>query len=127
MKTHEQTRNNKRTKMERFDWFIERGQTRVCFGWLTERSGEKPSCPKNFLEINRYFALTSYCYKTIGQSNNAFFFGGKTKRPCFDLFIHWLIKQITNPYRNHFLRSCENRSKQIETTQLINFYKELKK
>ena len=23
------------------------------------------------------------------------FFGGKTKRPCFDLFIHWLIKQIT--------------------------------
>ena len=30
------------------------------------------------------------------------FFGGKTKRPCFDLFIHWLIKQITNTYRNHF-------------------------
>ena len=26
--------------------------------------------PENFLEINRYFALTSYC-KTIGQSNNA--------------------------------------------------------
>ena len=24
------------------------------------------------------------------------FFGGKTKSPCFDLFIHWLIKQITN-------------------------------
>ena len=22
------------------------------------------------------------------------FFGGKTKRPCFDLFIHWLIKQL---------------------------------
>ena len=27
--------------------------------------------PENFLEINRYFALTSYC-NTIGQSNNAF-------------------------------------------------------
>ena len=36
------------------------------------------------------------------------FFGGKTKRPCFDLFNHWLIKQITNTYRNHFSRSCEN-------------------
>ena len=33
------------------------------------------------------------------------FFGGKTKRPCFNLFIHWLIKQITNTYRNHFSRS----------------------
>ena len=38
------------------------------------------------------------------------FFGGKTKRPCFDLFIHWLIKQITNTYRNQFSRSYENRS-----------------
>ena len=26
------------------------------------------------------------------------FFGGKTKSPCFDLFTHWLIKQITNTY-----------------------------
>ena len=38
------------------------------------------------------------------------FFGGKTKSPCFDLFIHWLIKQITNTYRNHVSRSYENRS-----------------
>ena len=38
------------------------------------------------------------------------FFGGKTKSPWFDLFIHWLIKQITNTYRNHFSRSHENRS-----------------
>ena len=38
------------------------------------------------------------------------FFGGKTKRPCLDLFIHWLIKQMTNTYRNHFSRSYENRS-----------------
>ena len=38
------------------------------------------------------------------------FFGGKTKSPCFDLFIHWLIKQITNTYWNHFSRSYENRS-----------------
>jgi len=61
----EQNRKNKRTEIERFDWFIEQIQKRVAFGWLSERSGE------NFLEINRYFALTSYCH-TIGQSNNAF-------------------------------------------------------
>ena len=71
MKTREQNRNNKRTEIERFDWFIEQIQTRVAFGWLSERSGEKTSCPKNALEINRHFALTSH-YNTIGQSNNAF-------------------------------------------------------
>ena len=110
MKTREPNRNNKRTEIERFDWFIERIHTDLAFGWLSERSAEKTSCPKNFLEI----ALTSYC-NTIGQSNNAFyilgfFFGGKTKSPCFVLFIHWLIKQVTNTYGNHFSRSYENRS-----------------
>ena len=64
------TEKNKRTKKERFEWFIERIQTSVAFGWLSERSGEKTSCPKNFLEINRYFALTSY-RNTIGQLINA--------------------------------------------------------
>ena len=43
MKTREQNRNNKRTEIERFDWFIERIQTRVAFGWLSERSGELSS------------------------------------------------------------------------------------
>ena len=41
------------------------------------------------------------------------FFGGKTKSACFDLFIHWLIKQMTSTYRNHFSRSYENRSIRI--------------
>ena len=48
MKTREQNRNNKRTEIERFDWFIERTQTRVAFGWISERSGEKTSCPITF-------------------------------------------------------------------------------
>ena len=48
MKTPEQNRNNKRTKKERFDWFIELIQTRMVFGWLRERSGEKTSCPRTF-------------------------------------------------------------------------------
>ena len=40
--------------------------------WLVKRTlGWKNFMPENFLEINRYFALTSY-YNTIGQSNNAF-------------------------------------------------------
>ena len=61
IKTREQNRNIKLTEIERFDWFIERIQTRVAFGSLHDNS----------LEINRYFALTKYC-NTIGQSNNAF-------------------------------------------------------
>ena len=48
MKSREQNRKNKRTEIERFDWFIERIQTRVAFGWLSERSGEKTSCPRTF-------------------------------------------------------------------------------
>ena len=70
---------------------------------------------ENFLEINGYFALTSYC-NTIGHWNNAFSMlgfslaGKRLKSPCFDLFIHWLMKQMTNTYRNHFSRSYENRS-----------------
>ena len=53
MKTREQDINNKRTKIERFDWFVERIQTRVAFGWLSERSDEKASCmPMNFLDTS---------------------------------------------------------------------------
>ena len=48
MKTREQNRNKKRAEIERFDWFIERIQTRAAFGWLSERSGEKTSCPRTF-------------------------------------------------------------------------------
>ena len=40
--------------------------------WLVQRTfGWRNLMPENFLEINRYFDLTSYC-STIGQSNNAF-------------------------------------------------------
>ena len=46
MKMREQNRNNKRTEIERFDWFIERIQTRVAFDWLRAASCEKTSCPR---------------------------------------------------------------------------------
>ena len=36
------------------------------------------------------------------------FLGGKTKSACFEIFIHWLIKQIMNTYQNYFSRSYEN-------------------
>ena len=36
MKTCKQNRNNKLTDIECFDWFIERIQTHVAFGWLSE-------------------------------------------------------------------------------------------
>ena len=48
MKTRGQNRNNKRTEIERFDWFIERIQTRVAFRWLSERSGKKLHARRTF-------------------------------------------------------------------------------
>ena len=48
MKTREQNWNNNRKEIERFDWFIDRIQTRVAFDWLSESSGEKISCPGTF-------------------------------------------------------------------------------
>ena len=47
IKTREQNRNNKRTEIERFDWFIERIQMRVAFGWLSKRSGKITSYPRS--------------------------------------------------------------------------------
>ena len=58
MESRKENRNNKRTEIERFHWFSERIQTRV-------------TARVNFIAINGYFTLTSYC-NTIGQSNNAF-------------------------------------------------------
>ena len=46
-------------------------------------------------------------------------FGGKIKSPCFDLFIPWLIKQITKTYRNHFSRSYENRSNMLSNVRIF--------
>ena len=45
MKTRAQNRNNKRTEIHRFDWFIKRTQTRMVFLCF---SGEKTSCPRTF-------------------------------------------------------------------------------
>ena len=60
MKTREQNRNNKRTE-KRFDWFIEQIQTARGFCLVKRTLGWKNFTPEKFIEINRYFALTSYC------------------------------------------------------------------
>ena len=103
------TKQKQQTNGNRAIWLVYRTDTNACGFWLVKRTlGWKTSCP-------RTFALTSYC-NTIDQCLLLIrvFFGGKTKSPCFDLFIHWLIKQITNTYRNHFSRSYENRSNSDE-------------
>ena len=48
LKTHKQNRNNKRTEIEEFDWFIKRIQMHVTFGWLSKCSSEKTSLPRTF-------------------------------------------------------------------------------
>ena len=100
----------KRTEIERFNWFIERIQPRVAFGWLSERVKKRHAreLSRNQPILRFDFILQhdwpiEQCLLHIRA-----FFGGKRKRPCFDLAIHWLIKQITNTYRNHFSRSYEN-------------------
>ena len=113
MKTREQNRNSKRTEIERFDWFIERIQSRVAFGWLSERSGKKLHARElsRNQSILRFDVILQHDWP-IEQCllHIRVFFGGKTKSPCFDLFIRWLMKQMTNTYRNQFSKSYENRS-----------------
>ena len=113
MKTYEQNRNNRRAEIERFDWFVERIQAQRGF-WLIKRTlrwknfvSEELSRNQSKLRFNvtlqRHWPIEQYLLHI------RVFFGGKTKSPCFDLFIHWLIKQITNTYGKHFSRSYENR------------------
>jgi len=86
--------------LERSDWFIERIQTSVAFGWLSERLGEKTYHARELSknqQILRFDVILQHDWP-VEQCllHIRVFFGGKTKRPCFDLFIHWLMKQITN-------------------------------
>ena len=73
MTKHELNRNNKRTEIEQFDWFIERIQTRLAFGRLSERSDEKTSCLRTF---------------------------SKSIDTCFDVILQqdWPIEQCLPPY-----------------------------
>ena len=100
------TKQEQQTNRNRAIWLAYRTDTNARGFWLVKRTLRwKNVIPENFLKINRYFALTSYC-NTIGQSNNAFSILGFSlagKRRG-----HVFIKQITNTYRNHFSRSYKN-------------------
>ena len=66
------TKQEQQTNRNRAIWLAYRTDTNARGFWLVKRTlGWKNVIPENFLKINRYFALTSYC-NTIGQSNNAF-------------------------------------------------------
>ena len=105
MKTYEQNRNNKRTQTERFDWFIERIQTRVALFWLSEARAKKfhareLSRSQLMLRIDlilQHDWPIEQCLLHIRVS-----LAGKRK---VHVFIHWLVKQITKTYRNYFSRS----------------------
>ena len=109
MKTREQNRNNKRTEIELFDSFIERIQTPVAFGWNANALVKNHHAQ----ELSRNQPI--FHFDVILQHDwpieqCLLHFGGKTKGLCFNLLIHWLTKQITNTFQNHFSRSSENRS-----------------
>ena len=66
------TNQKQQTNGNRANWLVYRTDTNARGFWLAKRTlRRKNFMPENFTEINRYFALTSYC-NTIGQSNNAF-------------------------------------------------------
>ena len=62
------TKQKQQTNGNRAIWLVYRTSG---FSLVKRTLRWKNFMPENFLEINRYFALTSYC-NTIGQSNNAF-------------------------------------------------------
>ena len=111
MKTREQ--NKQQSNRNRAIRLVYRTDTNARGVWLVKRTLRwKNFMPVNFLRMNRYFAWSHTATRLANRCllHIRVFFGGKSKSPCFDLFIHWLIKQITNTYGNHFSRSYENRS-----------------
>ena len=102
MKTREQNRNNERTEIERFDWFIERTQTRVAFGKKKKKLHANQSKLRFDVILQPDWPIEQ-CLLHIRV-----FFGGKTKSPCFDLFRHPLAdsdktnnEHLANIFQGH--------------------------
>ena len=92
VKTREQNRNNKRSKIERFDSLVERIQTRVRFGWLSKRLAEKLSRNQSIL---RFDVIPQHDWP-IEQCllHTEIFFGRKTRSLC--LIFHPLGDKTNN-------------------------------
>ena len=110
------TKQKQQTNGNRSIWLVCQGTDTNARGfWLVKRMlGWKNVMPEDLSRNQSIFALTSYC-NTICQSNNGFSILGislawKQRVHVLIIFIHWLIKEITITYRNHFSWSYENRS-----------------
>ena len=91
------TKQKQQTNGNRAIWLAYRTDTNTRGFWLVKRT----LMWKNFMpkELSRNHSIL--CFDVILQHDWPIeqwllhirvFFGGKTKSPCFDLFIHWLIK-----------------------------------
>ena len=74
-------------------WLVYWTDTNARGFWLVKRThGWKNSMPENSIlyidVILQHDRPIEQCLQHIRV-----FFGGKTKSPCFEVFIHWLIKQ----------------------------------
>ena len=114
-----QTKQKQQKNGNRAIWLVYRTDTNAPGFWLVKRTlGWKNFMPEE---------LSRNCFDVILQHDWSIeqcllhirvFFGDKTKSPCFFLFNHWLIKQMTNTYRNHFSRTYENHSNEFETKEI---------
>ena len=96
------TKQKQQTNGNRAIWSVYRTDTNALGYWLVKRTlGWKNFMPENFLEINRYFALTSYCNKN-GQSNNAFsilgFFFWRENEGAMSWSFHPLADKTNNEH-----------------------------
>ena len=96
------TKQKQQTNGNRVIRLVYRTVTNACGFWLVKRTlGWKNFMPENFLEISilRFDVILQHEWP-IEQSllHIRVFFGGKTKSPYFDLFIHWLIKHWNNEH-----------------------------
>ena len=104
------TKQKQQTNGNRAIWLVYRTDTNARGFWLVKRTLGWKNLHSRELSRNqpilRFDVILQHDWP-IEQCilHVRVFFGGKTKRLYFGLSIHWLIKQITNTYRNHFSRS----------------------
>ena len=108
------TKQKQQTNRNRAIWLVYRTDGNERGFWLVKRTPRR----KNFIPeelsrnqlVLRFDVILRHDWP-LEQCplHTRVFFGGKTKSPFFDLFTHWLIKQITNTYRNQSNRSTSLR------------------
>ena len=100
--TREQNRNNQ-TNGKTAIYLVYRTDANARSFWLVKRTLRwKHFLPENFLEINGYFTLTSYCShcNTIGQLNNAFAILGFFRRENEE-FMFWSFHPLADKTNKH--------------------------